>query len=255
MNLAISISFSFVGVLIAFLGGALSIISPCVLPILPGLAGITTGMSLEELENDKKLYRRVAAMCAAFSLGFSVVFVIVGLATTEIGQKLSRNEEQLTMISGWILIILSIFFLLSFYTKFAIFNFEKKFKFKNSLSSVPVVLIGAGFALGWSPCLGPVLAGVYTVANTESSLIGRIIILVAYCVGLCLAMSAAIIASLRFKKVLTFIKKHTRLIVNVTFVLMFAFGLILIFDNMEIITKAITDFFDLIGLDKIANGI
>lgn len=255
MFVGISITFSFVGILVAFIGGALSIISPCVLPILPGLAGITTGMSIDELQNDKKLYRRIISMCIAFSLGFSFVFVLVGLATTEIGQKLAHNERQLTTISGWLLIVLSIFFLLSFYTNFAIFNFEKKFKYKNSLSSIPIVLIGAGFALGWSPCLGPVLAGVFFVANTEPSLVGRIAILLAYCVGLCLAMSGVIIASFRFKKLLGFIRKHTKLIVNMTFLLMFGFGLILIFGNMEVITKAITDFFDLIGLDSISKGI
>lgn len=255
LTLALTVTFSFVGILIAFIGGALSIISPCVLPILPGLCGITTGMSIEELENDKKLFRRMAAMCASFSIGFSVVFVIIGLTTTEVGQKLSSNKEQLTRISGLILIILSIFFLLSFFSRIKLFNFEKKFKFKNSVSSVPVVLIGAGFALGWSPCLGPVLAGVFSVAASEPSMIGRVLILGAYCVGLCLAMSAVVIACFKYKRFVLFIKKHTKSIVIFTFLLMFCFGLILFFDKMTLLQARITQFFDLIGLDKIANGI
>lgn len=251
----ISITISFLGVLIAFIGGALSIISPCVLPILPGLAGITTGLSIEDLENDKKLKRRLISMCISFSVGFSIIFIAAGLITTELGRKLSDNREQLTRISGIILIVLAFFFLFSFFTNFKIFNFEKKFKFKNGLSAIPVVFIGAGFALGWSPCLGPVLAGVYTVAASEQSLIGRIVILLAYCLGLCLAMSVVVISFFRYKKLVLFIKRHTKSIVIFTFLIMISFGLILFFDEMAFLTARITKFFDLIGLDKISNGL
>ena len=252
---AVNVSYSFVGIIIAFIGGVLSVISPCVLPILPGLAGITTGMSIEELGSDKKLVKKIISMCVSFSIGFSFVFVLIGLTTSEIGQKLSRNKEQLTRISGLILIVLSIIFLLSFFTKFRIFNFEKKFKFKKSLGAIPVIFIGAGFALGWSPCLGPVLAGVLSVAATEERLFGRIIILLAYCLGLCLSMSTIIIASFKYKRLLGFIKKHTRTIVVITFLVMFCFGLILFFDKMALLTARVTQFFDFIGLDRISSGI
>lgn len=109
-SLAITITISLLGVFIAFVGGMLSVISPCVLPILPGLAGITTGLSLKELEDSKKLKRKLVAMCLSFSLGFTVVFVLIGLAATQVSHKLISNKEILTRVSGVILIILSIFF-------------------------------------------------------------------------------------------------------------------------------------------------
>jgi len=254
-SLAITITISLLGVFIAFVGGMLSVISPCVLPILPGLAGITTGLSLKELEDSKKLKRKLVAMCLSFSLGFTVVFVLIGLAATQVSHSLISNKEILTRVSGVILIILSIFFLLSFYTKFRIFNFEKKVRFSKSLSAVPVIFIGAGFALGWSPCLGPVLAGVLTVASSEQSLLGRIAILLSYCIGLCLAMSLIVIASFRYKKLVVFIKKHTQFFTILTFVIMLGFGLLLFFDSMAYLTARFTQFFDFIGLDKISNGI
>jgi cytochrome c-type biogenesis protein len=251
----ITVDFSLLGILIAFFGGVISIISPCVLPILPGFAGIATGMSIEELENDKKFFSRVIKMCVSFSTGFSLVFIIVGLATTELGSKLSNSSDQLSKIAGAILILLSVFFLLSYLTNLRVFNFEKKFKYKDGLSSIPVLLIGAGFALGWSPCLGPILAGVIAVASSEQHIIGRIILLLSYSVGLCLAMSGIIIASFKNKKIIIFIRSHTKFIVIFTFIIMFSFGLVLLFDHMAPLTTRLTKFFDAIGLDKIANGL
>ena len=99
-----------VGVVLAFGGGIISILSPCVLPMVPGYLSVVTGFSIAELdEGGRERLRRVAVMTALFTLGFGTVFTVLGLAASEIGQAAFDNQATLTRVSGAIIIVMALY--------------------------------------------------------------------------------------------------------------------------------------------------
>lgn len=123
---AITISASPLGLFLAFLGGVVSILSPCVLPILPGLMGVVSGMTIDELEDDKKLGRRIISLCTLFSLGFSAVYVVIGLATTQLSLTFLRHSNIATRVGGVILLTMAAVLLINHFTHFRFFQSDKR---------------------------------------------------------------------------------------------------------------------------------
>jgi cytochrome c-type biogenesis protein len=247
--LAVEITASPFGLFIAFLGGIVSILSPCVLPILPGLFSMVSGMTLDELRDDKKLGRRVIVLCSLFSAGFSLVYVIIGLATTQLSSNFIENSEKATQIGGAVLLMLAAFLAIGHLTQFRFFVSEKRPFFVNGITDSGAFITGAAFGFGWSPCIGPILAGVLTYAATENALASRVAIILFYCLGLCFALSAVVYASFRFEKVTNFLKRHLSLFVWLSIGIMTFFGLVLLFNEMAWVTANLTSFLDSIGLD------
>lgn len=248
--LAVEINASPIGLLFAFFGGMISILSPCVLPILPGMMGVISGMSLNDLKEDKKLGRRVLVLCSLFTIGFSFVYVVIGLTTTGLSQFFLDNSQQATRIGGIVLICLSFIFLLSNVFSKSIFNYEKRPFFKQGITGSGAVLTGAAFGFGWSPCLGPILAGVLAYASTENNIFFRVLIILTYCIGLCVAMTGVVYLSLKQHWFIGFIKRHMTFVMVFTFLLMFAFGVILATNNMTWLTAKLSSFMDVLGLDN-----
>lgn len=248
---AVTITASPIGLFFAFLGGVVSILSPCVLPILPGLIGIISGSTIDELENDKKLGRRIITLCTLFSIGFTSVFIVIGLATTELSQSFLRHASVATKVGGVFLIVFATILLINHVTNLSIFGNDKRPLLNKGIKDGGAVATGAAFAFGWSPCIGPILGGVLAYASTEHALIARVSIILAYCAGLCLAMSLVVYASFRYKRFSNFIKKHVGVFVWISIVIMYIFGLILLFDQMTWLTSEVTNLMDLIGLDRL----
>lgn len=249
--LAVEISASPIGLMFAFFGGVISILSPCVLPILPGMMGLISGSSLDEISQSEKLGRKVIKLCALFTLGFSFVYVIIGLATTALSDVFLEHGSTATRVGGVVLIIFSLLFLLTNVFNVSFVSFDKRPFLKEGITDSGTVITGAAFGFGWSPCLGPILAGVLAYASTEHSILLRILIILTYCLGLCFAMSLVIYFSLRSNKVIGFIKRNTRAIMIFTFLIMFSFGVILATNNMVFLTQKLIDFMELIGLRRL----
>jgi len=165
---------------IAFGAGFISFLSPCVLPIIPGYISYITGKNLDEIEHNKKL---VLLKTITFSLGFSFVFIILGIAASFIGNVLIFFGNELRIVAGAIIIIFSLN-LLGF-LNFSLLNQDKRFEtgsYKDNY--IFPFLVGAAFAFGWTPCIGPVLGSILALSATEATISKGVVLLSMYSLGL-----------------------------------------------------------------------
>jgi cytochrome c-type biogenesis protein len=163
--------FLLVAFLIAILAGLISFISPCVLPLVPGYLSFAAGYSQSK--------GRVFLGSILFVLGFSVLFISYGALFGGIGSRIATNEETITRILGVITILLGLIFM----GRFPMMRtFSPKVATNGGLIGAP--LLGFLFGIGWTPCIGPALAIVQTLAFQESSAARGAILSFGYCIGL-----------------------------------------------------------------------
>jgi cytochrome c-type biogenesis protein len=170
----------FIKLAIAFGAGFISFLSPCVLPIIPGYISYITGKNLDQIEKDK---RKVLIKTILFSLGFSAVFISLGIAASTIGNILLFFSNELRLVAGIIIIFFSLQ-LLGF-LNFSFMNKEKRIetKFYKDNYIFPFI-IGAAFAFGWTPCIGPVLGSILALSATEATVSSGVLLLSFYSLGL-----------------------------------------------------------------------
>ena len=156
---------------IAILAGLVSFLSPCVLPLVPGYLSFAAGYS--------KAKGRVFLGSILFVLGFSVLFISYGALFGGIGARISTNDEVITRVLGVITILLGLIFMGSFPM---LRTFSPKIATNGGLIGAP--LLGFLFGIGWTPCIGPALATVQTLAFQESSAARGAILSFGYCIGL-----------------------------------------------------------------------
>ena len=140
---------------VAFSAGLISFLSPCVLPLIPGYISYITGSSLNELI-EKKNVNLIPIIL--FAVGFSIVFIIFGAASTFLGQVLLENSYELRIAAGFVIIIFSLHILGLINLKFL--NYEKRIQTNENNNFYSPILIGMAFAFGWTPCIGPILGSI-----------------------------------------------------------------------------------------------
>jgi cytochrome c-type biogenesis protein len=237
-----------VSVLVAFGGGVVSILSPCVLPMIPGYLSLVTGLSVAEIqEGERHNLGRIAVMTGLFALGFTAVFTILGLAATEIGQAAFRNQETLTRVSGAVVLLAALYLAGSQLLMAPRLYPEARFHITDRFGMLTAPIAGAAFAFGWSPCLGPVIAAVFGVAATQSSL-RAVSLLVAYSLGMGVSFLLVGLAVGRWATPLTWVKKHLRTITLVSAAVLAIFGVLLLMDRMWWLTSQLTKLLDDLGL-------
>ena len=207
--------------IIAFAAGLISFLSPCVLPLIPGYISYISGSSLSELI-EKKNVNLIPIIL--FTVGFSIVFIIFGAASTFIGQVLLQNSYELRIIAGLVIIVLSLHIIGIINIRF--FNYEKRIQTNISKNFFSPILIGMAFAFGWTPCIGPILGSILVLASTEDSLGRGILLLSFYSIGLAIPFILSgyliqkfLIFSKNFKKNLNKVSKIGGIILLITGVL------------------------------------
>lgn len=193
----------------AFVAGILSFLSPCILPLLPGYLSFITGYSLDQ--TDEKAYNfRAVKGALVFGLGFTIIFVLMGATATAIGRVIVQNLHVLSIIMGIIVIILGLHMLGIFRIKF-LYN-EKKIHIKAKKESkhplIQAFLLGLAFAIGWTPCIGPILGGILTMAAHQDSVRSGMMLLSSYSIGLWLPF---MLAALFTAPVLGWLAKHPKI--------------------------------------------
>ena len=164
---------------IALGAGLISFLSPCVLPLIPGYISYISGSSLNELIEKKNVNLFPIIL---FTIGFSIVFIIFGAASTFLGNIFLQNSYELRIVAGLIIIILSLHIIGLINLKFL--NYEKRIQTNISKNFFSPILIGMAFAFGWTPCIGPILGSILVLASTEESLFQGILLLSFYSIGL-----------------------------------------------------------------------
>jgi len=165
---------------LAFGAGFISFLSPCVLPIIPGYISYITGKKLDEIEKNKNI---VLIKTILFSFGFSFVFISLGVAASTLGNILLFFSSELRILAGIIIIFFSLQ-LLGF-LNFDFMNKEKRIETKSYKNNyIFPFVVGAAFAFGWTPCIGPVLGSIIALSATEATVSKGVLLLSFYSLGL-----------------------------------------------------------------------
>lgn len=200
-------------VLVAVLAGISSFIAPCILPMIPAFLAYISGTTVRELgsKNGSVLsINRINIILNTifFVLGFSIVFSILGVVINSVlSSAASEYVESLNIIGGSVIVAFGVFLLLS--TKIRSLNVEKKFFPKTSKSSYPMSFVfGLAFAVGWTPCVGPILGTILTLAATTPSI--SFSLLLAYSLGLGIPFVLMGIFFSRATRVIRSMSKHLK---------------------------------------------
>jgi cytochrome c-type biogenesis protein len=221
--------------LLAFGAGFLSFISPCVLPLYPAFLSYITGVSVAELKEENGILQRRSLLHTTFFLiGFSIIFVVLGMSTSLIGGLFIQYKEFLRQIGALLIIIFGLVVVGILKPKFLMS--DKKIAFRSRPSGyLGSILIGMGFAAGWTPCTGPILAAVIAlgVTNPEKGML--------YMLVYSLGFAVPFFFLSFFIGKLDWIKRNNRKIVLFGGYLMIVMGLFLYFNWMTRITSFLVD--------------
>jgi len=202
-------STDFTGI-VAFISGLLSFFSPCILPLVPSYLIFISGITYDDYKKLQSMkYRKIVLIHSlAFIVGFSFVFVVLGVSSSALGKLLSNYQVYVMRIGGFILIILGLYYLDM--VKIPFLNREKVFH----LQEKPVGLfgsfvIGVTFSLGWTPCVGPALSSILIIASTTENIWEGIYMLGLYSVGLAIPF---VISALLFDQLFGLLKKYSSIV-------------------------------------------
>jgi len=198
------------GVAVAFSAGLFSFLSPCVLPLFPSYLSFITGMSVSDLAADLSpaARRRVLLHAVAFVLGFSLVFVALGASFSAAGQLLLDYREWIRRVGGVLIVLFGLYiagvFRLGFLARSAQWRIrDKPAGYAGSLA------VGITFAIGWTPCVGPILGAILSLAGTAETVQRGVGLLVAYSAGLGLPF---LVSALALGSFLDFFRRYRPLI-------------------------------------------
>jgi cytochrome c-type biogenesis protein len=216
---------------IAFLAGAASFLSPCVLPLVPGYLSYMSGLSESESDDERKHSAPLVAL--TFVLGFTVIFVALGASATLLGSTLRQNQDVLVRISGAFIIFLGLVFM--GVIKIPFLYREKRFHPRPGAGIWGAFLLGMTFALGWSPCIGPTMGAVLTMAagqGAEGGPAEGAFLLAIYSLGLGLPFILAGLGISKLAGAVAWLRKHTVVVTRVSGALLVIVGILFMTDQL-----------------------
>jgi cytochrome c-type biogenesis protein len=232
-----------VSLIAAFGAGFLSFISPCVLPLIPGYLSFVSGVSLEEMRDDTAVAarRQVLVTSLAFVLGFSLVFIALGASASAIGKFLFRNSTILTKVAGALVIVFGLHTMGVFRLPFL--ESEKRLQAGAKPKSLfGAVMVGMAFGFGWTPCIGPILSGILTLAGSRETVREGVVMLAVYSLGLGIPFLLASLTINKFFAVSARLRRHYHAIEVTSGALLVGIGLLLFTDQLTVITRLLTPY-------------
>jgi cytochrome c-type biogenesis protein len=227
-------TFSLGGAGLALLFGLLSFISPCVLPLVPAYLSYISGLTFEELTGKgrrRQIILTTLLNAAVFCLGFTVVFLAMGVTATKLGSFLQSHKMLFNQIAGIIIIILGFHMVGAYRIKFLLM--EKRFEGKRGRWGIlGTFVVGVAFAFGWTPCIGPFLAGLLFLASNQNTVWQGFFLLLVYSLGLAIPFLLAALAVNTFLSAFQKIKQHFRTIEVIGGILLIEFGHIILFNKL-----------------------
>lgn len=220
-----------VGWLVAFAAGIISFFSPCVAPLVPGYLSYVSGVSAQELGQTSHAQTwRVARACLLFVLGFSAIFVLLGASAGLLGGFLDEYRRPLNRVAGAVMIVMGLFIvgLLRLPWLYRDLRFHPSGR---PFGPGSTVMLGAAFGVGWTPCIGPVLASILFYAGAVETAGRGALLLLAYSLGLGLPFLAAGVGFARLAGALGWFKRHYLLVNRVSGGLLVAVGLLFVTDR------------------------
>jgi cytochrome c-type biogenesis protein len=233
----VSTSVSFIS---AFLGGLLSFLSPCVLPIVPGYLSFISGVNLAEVRDGQvsaALTRRVALTGLFFVLGFSTVFVALGAAASlVVGALLLEHKRELAIFGGVVILVLGVHTMGLLRIPWLLTQRRANVK-QRPLGLAGAYVVGLAFAFGWTPCIGPILAGIIALAAERETVSAGVALLAVYSAGLGIPFLVAAFAVRGFFSAFARLKRYLRVFEIASGVLLVGIGLLLMTNRLAVLAN------------------
>jgi cytochrome c-type biogenesis protein len=222
----------------AFLAGLLSFVSPCVLPLVPSFVTYLTGLSLDQLTEagERQRVRKTIVLNALLFIGgFSAVFIAFGASASLLGQFLTDYQDLVRKIGAVLIVVFGLY--LTGIVKIKLLMREKRFHFHSRPAGyVGSVLIGAAFAAGWTPCVGPVLGSVLMYAASTETVMDGVTLLAYYSLGLGLPLFFAALGMARFLAWFKQSRKYLGAVSVLSGTVMIAFGALVFTNSLSVLT-------------------
>lgn len=225
--------------LVAFSAGFLSFLSPCVLPLIPSYISFISGVSLDEIQRgglERKARRKLLLSAVAFICGFSLVFISLGASATAFGQLFGSHRSTIRLIGGIVVLLIGI----SVTGLFRLPALDRYIQF--TVRSRPATylgsfLVGITFAIAWTPCVGPILGGILTLATTTTGINQGVLMLGVYSLGLAVPF---FLSAMAFDLFFDFFRNFRRYLPTVhvlTGILLIGVGILLLTDTMSVLNS------------------
>ena len=229
---------------IAFLAGLISFLSPCVLPLIPGYISYISGISFDNIKEKER--NLIVVKTIFFTLGFSFVFIALGSTASFIGKFFLVNSNIFRIVAGIIIIFFSLHLI-----GIVNFNFMNKdiriFTSQQSNNLAFPLIVGAAFGFGWTPCIGPILGSILTLAAIEGNINKSILLLSSYSLGLAIPF---IISGILIDKFLLFSKsfrKHALVVTKVGGIVLLLTGIAIFTGQLQVLGFFILEYFPSLG--------
>lgn len=236
------------GYITAFLGGLLSFLSPCVLPLIPSYLSFITGISFDDFKSgDKARIRKLTFInSSAFVIGFSTVFILLGVSSSYVGMLFVIYYDYIRIAGGILIIAMGLYVM-----GVLKLNFLAADK-RVHLHSKPrgyfgSFVVGLTFGAGWTPCIGPILGSILLIASTTGSAIQGFYLLLMYSLGLAIPFLATSMAINTFITKFSVIQKYMRVIMIISGLMLIGFGVILLTDKVYLLLSIAPD----LGVDDL----
>lgn len=229
-----------VGVLIALSAGVLSFLSPCVLPLVPSYLSFITGMTLDDLQGGVKR-EEVFLHAVLFVVGFSAIFMLLGASASFLGQLFNAYETWIARIGGVIIIVLGLH-LVGFFKISALLRERRVHLADKPAGKIGTLAVGAAFGAGWTPCIGPVLGGILTLAGTRETIWSGVGLLGVYSLGLAIPFMVSALALDWFLETFQRFRRFIPVMEKASGGLLVALGLLLVTGNFTALSGYLVQF-------------
>jgi cytochrome c-type biogenesis protein len=234
-------------VVLAFVAGFISFISPCVLPLVPGYLSTVSGVSFADIQEGRGR-AQVLGPALLFCLAFSVMFVALGMAATGLGQTLNEHRELLREVSGIVLIAMGAFFIGTLFLPLFNREWRPEELMRHARTGGPLVA-GVAFAVAWLPCTGPTLTAIFVASSNQDTVGKGAVLLAFYALGLAVPFILSALAFSTFSGVFKFFRDHYTAITVVSGVVLIAMGVLLYTNELTRLNSEALQAMDDLGIN------
>ena len=221
--------------LAAFIAGLLSFLSPCVLPLVPGYVSLISGTGAGSLAHERRPLRAVMLSSITFILGFSIVFILLGAGATAVGQLIGRFRRDLTLVAGIVIIVFGLHLTGLLKIKY-LYADKRLHDVRGGSSPLGAFFVGFAFAFGWTPCIGPILAGILTLAAAEETVTKGMFLLAVYSAGLAVPFLLTSLGVDRFLSFYGRFRRHLHAVEVVSGVLLIVLGALVLTGRFTVLS-------------------